>query len=277
MSASDRAFVDGAIDGWQSVREHDLGLPDAPLPLLVFFDERCVWRGGVAAKHDGVIAVPGDGEVPARVISFAGVDDDGAPFLVMALPSVWRTEPRHRDNPRLDLLLRCVFVHEMTHTRQARSFGKRLDEIEAKHAIELDDDIVQTRFGERDGFRFAYEKERDLLFAATDKGAAREALRLARERRARFFTGADAVYAELEEIFLGMEGVANWAAVRAAMREGSSAADAVTFIRGGGKKWSQDEGLALFLAIDLLVPQWQKRVFRENPVPVWTLLEEGIR
>ncbi len=276
MSAPDRAFVGAAIHRWESVRNHDLKLPKAPLPLLVFFDERCVWRGDAATKHEGMIGIPGGGEIPARVTSFAGVDDQGAPFLVMALPSVWRAEERHRNDPRLDLLLRVVFVHEMTHTRQARAFSVRLDEIEAKHAIELDDDIVQARFGEREGFREAYEKERDLLFAVPSKRIAREALGLANERRARFFAGTDAVYAELETIFLGMEGVANWAGMRAAVREGLTREDAIAFMRRGGKRWSQDEGLALFLVIDALVPRWQVRVFRENdPVPVWTLLEEA--
>jgi len=277
MSAPDLAFVESAKKTWEAVRADALRLAPAPPPLFIFFDETCVWRDGAGQKHSGTIAIPGGGETPARVLSFAG-SDQGRAFLVMALPSVWRTEARHRDNPRLDLLLRCVFVHEMTHTRQTQAFTERLDEIEAKYKIEIDDDIVQTRFAEREGFRSAYEAERDLLFATARKAdgvLAKHAVRMAKDRRARFFTNDDAVYAELEEIFLGMEGVAQWAAVRAAMREGLAPADAIAFIRRDGKRWSQDEGLALFLAIDALLPRWQKRVFGVNPAPVWRLLEES--
>jgi hypothetical protein len=32
-------------------------------------------------------------------------------------------------------------------------------------------------------------------------------------------------------------------------------------MRRGGRHWSQDEGLAIFLLIDRLVPGWQARVF----------------
>jgi len=281
MSAPDLAFVESAKKTWDAVRAHALRLPRAPMPQLVFFDETCVWRDGAGSRHRGAIIVPGGDEIPARVVSFAG-SDQGRAFLVMALPAVWRKEARHRDNPRLALLMRCVFVHEMTHTRQADAFTKRLDEIEAQYEIEIDDDIVQTRFAERDGFRSAYQAERDLLFAIGrdgDREVAKAAVRMARDRRARQFIDDDAIYAELEEIFLGMEGVANWAAMRAAMHEGLAPADATAFIRRDGRRWSQDEGLALFLAIDALLPQWQTRVFGANPAPVWSLLEEagGIR
>ena len=76
-------------------------------------------------------------------------------------------------------------------------------------------------------------------------------------RRAKYFVGADAVYADLEDLFLNMEGVANWAGYRLASRESASLPDAVAFMRRGGKHWSQDEGLALFLVIDAAVPAWQ--------------------
>jgi hypothetical protein len=69
-----------------------------------------------------------------------------------------------------------------------------------------------------------------------------------------------------------MEGVANWAGFRAAMHAGLSRDEAITLMQGSRKWFSQDEGLALFLAIDALTPGWQKRVFSEKPVPAFELL-----
>ena len=40
-----------------------------------------------------------------------------------------------------------------------------------------------------------------------------------------------------------------------------SETDAVTFVRGGSTHWSQDEGLALMLAIDRLNPLWSASAF----------------
>jgi hypothetical protein len=280
MSAADRAFLDESLATWEVVRAEALKIGPAPLPTFIVFDDQCVWRDGVGSTHAGTIALPDGNEVPAAIMTFAG-SHEGKPFLVMALPAMWRAEKRHRDNPRLDLLIRSVFVHEMTHTRQAASFGGRLTELETKHKLEdLNDDIVQQRFADRDGFSAAFAKERDLLYAIANepdakrrRALAKDALRTIRERRAHYFRGDDAFYAELEEIFLGMEGVANWAGFRAAMHAGLSRDEAITLMQGSRKWFSQDEGLALFLAIDALKQGWQKRVFSKKPVAAFRLLE----
>jgi hypothetical protein len=280
MSDADRAFLDASLKTWEAVRADALQIAPAPLPTFILFDEKCVWRDGKGTAHAGTIALPDGNEVPAAVMAFASAHE-GKPFLVMALPAMWRTEKRHRDNPRLDLLIRVVFVHEMTHTRQAGSFGGRIGELEAQYKIEdLDDDIVQKRFAERDGFRAAFVKERDLLYAIANesnadrrRALAKEALSAIRERRARYFRGDDSHFAELEEIFLGMEGVANWAGLRAAMHAGLPRDEAITLMQGSRKWFSQDEGLALFLAIDALTPGWQKRVFRDKAEGAFALLE----
>jgi hypothetical protein len=279
MSAADRTFLDESVATWEVVRAEALKIGPAPLPAIIVFDDQCVWRDGKGSAHAGTIALPDGNEVPTAVMTFAG-SHEGKPFLVMALPAMWRTEKRHRDNPQLGLLIRSVFVHEMTHTRQAAFFGARLTELETQHKIEdLNDDLVQKLFADRGGFTAAFRKERDLLYAianepdaARRRALAKEALPAIRERRAKYFQGDEAFYAELEEIFLGMEGAANWAGFRAAMHAGLSRDEAITLMQGSRKWFSQDEGLALFLAIDALTPGWQKRVFGEKPAPALELL-----
>jgi hypothetical protein len=294
LDPASAAWVKGAFDTWEYVRRDELRLAAAPMPWVVLFDESCVWQGdrgdleqASGTTHNGRIALPDDSVIDAKITSFSatyGADD--RPYLVMALPSIWRSDPQHQKNPGLDLLMRCVFVHEMAHTRQAQSIGTWLTSLSKKYGLpqDLNDDVIQDRFADRDGFREAYERERNLLYRAAAERTpevrrmlAREALTAMNARRARYFVGADATYAELEDLFLNMEGVANWAAFRAAARTLRDSDEAIASIRRGGRRWSQDEGLGLFLLIDAVVPNWQARVFGSTPVSVFELLSEAAR
>jgi len=244
---------------------------------MLFFDETCTNEG---VEHGDTITLPDGETMPVQVTSFAATyGDDAKPFLTMALPPVWRKVPRHASNPKLDRLMRAVFVHEMTHTRQSSVMGTRIGELIKQHHLpeDITDDVVQDRFGDNAAFRAAYERERDLFYAAAknkDRKLAKQALAAMTARRAKFFRGDNAVYAELEDLFLNMEGVANWAGWFEAKREGEE--DPTTFMRGSKKKWSQDEGLAIFLVLDALLPNWQQRVFAERPASVIDLLKAAV-
>jgi hypothetical protein len=285
LGPDDVRFISDAGHTWEEVRQQDLGLGHVPMPRLLFFDQRCLSDDGELSLHGGKIRLPDGNEVPARLMTFAGSYGGGKPFLVQALPPLWRAEERHKGNPKLDRLMRAVFVHEMTHTVQTKAFGDRLTELEQRYRIEeLNDDIVQTRFSSNEEFVAAYKAERDALYAAAAapdeaqrRALARKAVTIAKERRARFYAGDLDYLAELEEIFLGMEGAAQWAAFRAAVHDGAMREEAIAAMSKGGRFWSQDEGLALFLAIDALKPgAWQKQVFGEKAKPVWQLLEDAV-
>jgi len=286
------AWIQSALDSWTAARRDDLRLGSGELPWVILFDASCLWQINrdsttsplTGTPHSGHIPVPDGSTIDATVTSFAATyGPDDRPFLVMALPGVWRTEPRHAANPDLERLMRSVFAHEMTHTEQAHSAAVRMKEIEKRSPLpaDLTDDIIQQRFAEVPGFREAYETERDLLFrAAAEPDAPRrralaaQALDAITARRARYFTGTNAIYADLEDLFLNMEGVANWAGYRVALREIKNSADAITFMRRA-RSWSQDEGLALFLIIDSLLPGWQPAVFATTPASVFDLLRKA--
>lgn len=294
LSEADRAWLETAVAAWRATSREALKIDAGPMPRLVLFDASCVWDVAAGAEkapvtgaaHEGTLVLPDGAKIPARLATFAGVyGDDRRPFFVMAMPEVWRREPRHASEPNLDALVRAVFVHEMTHTHHTRFVGARIDALYERLGSPewFDDDVVQNRFGEKAGFREAYETERDLLFRAAAerdparrRALARQALEAMKARRARYFSGPDAVFAEVEDLFLNMEGVANWAAYRNAVREGMSEADAVAFIRRGGRRWSQDEGLAVFLVVDALVPGWQAKVFSTKPASVADLLSLAV-
>jgi hypothetical protein len=286
------AWIRGAFDSWSETRRSDLRLSEGELPWVILFDASCVWQvnanGRTSAlagtSHHGRIVLPDESAIDAKVTSFAGTyGTDDRPFLVMALPVVWRQEPRHAANADLERLMRSVFVHEMTHTVQAHATGVWLKALEQRTPLpaDLTDDIIQQKFGAVAGFQDAYEMERDLLFRAAAepdrvrrRALASQALAAITTRRSRYLSGDNAMYGDLENLFLNMEGVANWAGYRAALREIGNPADALTLMRRA-RSWSQDEGLALFLVIDSLVPGWQSEVFGAVPASVIDLLQKA--
>jgi hypothetical protein len=303
LSRDDSLWTAGALEAWTRVGRQSLGAPQPVFPRLVLFDSLCshtltatsldaahagfVGAGQaftvVSRAHGGTIALPDGKSVPARLTSFAAPLPDGRMFFVMALPSVWRSSGRA--SPR-DLLATAVFVHEFTHT-QSRSLGERVDSLMRRGLPEdADDDVVQTRFASRPGFRAAYEAERDLLFAAaaapdraTTLSLAQRALQLMDRRRARYFRGADAVYAGAEDVFLSMEGMGQWAGYLAMLDSAGGAMRpeaALPFMRRGGKHWSQDEGLALMLVLGRLAPVAPAALFASPPGTVLELLRDAV-
>ena len=313
VGADERVWVGNAIAAWTKVRKESLGLPSAKLPWLLLFNETCVVniepdpkflhhdpllvrpkrsRFGRAtvrawiAPHGGKISLPDGGEVPAGLLSFAAPYDSGkASFLISALPAVWRKAPHLQSEPNVDVLAASVFVHEMTHTLHS-GFYDQLSEIEKRKKTpdEIDDDIIQKRFEKVEEFRAMIETERKLLHEAASQPGRAEKRRLAAmalkaidQRRHRFFADETAEFAEIEDVFLTMEGVANWAAFKAALDQGLTRPEALKLIRRGGKYWSQDIGLALFLVIDDLLPNWQKRAFAAQNATAYELLKDAVK
>ena len=300
-------WLDRTISVWKKVRTESLLLPNAKLPWLVLFDDKCVlninpdtkfYRDGseslsislggervdvYSAEHHGKIVLPDSATLPPNLISFAATYDKGKrSFFAASLPSIWQKAPHLKDEKNLATLVRSVYIHELTHTYH-RKFFSRLDAIEKglKGVEVFDDDIVQNVFGKRPEFRDAFLSEIAITgeaVAAADitfkRNAARQIADLMDDRRRKFYTDQDRIYSETEDIFLTMEGVANWAAYKAAMVDGLSPGDASKLIRRGGKNWSQEQGILLFLLIDDLVPNWQKMAFGTKNVSITRLLKQ---
>ena len=85
------------------------------------------------------------------------------------------------------------------------------------------------------------------------------------------------MFAELEDLFLTMEGVGQWTAYQVALRGGLPPLDAQNAIRRGRTRWSQEEGFAAFLLIDALVPNWRDRGLKGKPASIVALLSEAAR
>ncbi|HEX8471949.1 MAG TPA: hypothetical protein VF633_12615 [Brevundimonas sp.] len=281
-----RTWTAQALTAWDRLDRRRLHIARPVTPVIALFDDKCVYRlvpstrgdfrvgqrryRVTADQHSGELTLPDGNTVPAQRLAFASPMSDGGMFFTMALPSLWRADTDEVRDPRL--LSMVVFMHEFTHTQQADGLGSRIDALLANGLPEdADDDVVQDQFQARPGYASGWSAERDSFYAsaqAEDPAAARVALRRSvdqmAERRARWFTGADAIYADADDVFLTMEGSGNWSAWAwlTDPAGGRMAPDAATaFIRGAGTHWSQDEGLGAMLAIDRLTPDWPSLAF----------------
>jgi hypothetical protein len=200
------------------------------------------------------------------------------------MPSVWQT--KEVSAPTRAEYLQGVFSHEMTHTRLLVDINRRVRELARKNDLvyPINDDVIQAEFQRTHGFEAVFNRERDQFYrAASEPDPARrrdltiKALDMVRLRHGRYFTGPNAAYAELEGLFLTMEGVGQWAAYRLARTRAGNAVEAQRLVRDNRKYWSQDEGLALFLLVDAMVPDWQSRIFSPTsatPASPFALLDE---
>lgn len=297
-----RAWTAEALASWDRLDRERLGLARPVTPTITLFDSRCAFtltpdrrgdfRAGQrryrvrAAAHDGRIRLPDGNTVQAEQLAFASPMSNGGMFFIMALPELWRANPAEPRDPRL--LSMVVFMHEFAHTQQGEGLGERIDALLARGMPEdVDDDVIQDRFGERPGYAAAYAAERDLFYQAVearDPAAARTALIAAADRverrRARFFRGEEALYAEADDVFLTLEGSGNWAAWTwlTHPQGGRLSPDAATaFVRGGGRRWSQDEGLGVMLALERLTPDWPRLAFGPDGVTADQLIERAVR
>ena len=304
------AWIQRALDGWDRVSRQFLKIDASPLPWIVLFDASCIWHlSPDANSRSDAVAFPttlsfAGSPVPVRALTHKGTvllpsgavvavemkastalyrNSRGA-FFVMTMPSVWQT--KDVSAPTRAEYLQGVFSHEMTHTRLLIAINRRVRELARQNDLvyPINDDVIQAQFVRTHGFAAAVNRERVQLYRAAlepdpikRRELAIKALEMVRARRGRYFTGPTAAYAELESLFLTMEGVGQWAAYQLARtRAGGNDAEALRLVRDNRKYWSQDEGLALFLLVDALVPDWQARVFSATPASPFTLLEEAL-
>ena len=296
-----RAWTTRALASWDRLDHERLRIAEPVTPVITLFDQSCAFtltpdaRGDfrvgarryrtTGAAHSGEVRLPDGVTVPARKLAFASPISDGRMFFIMALPGLWRADRSEpRDWNRLSMV---VFMHEFAHTQQAASLGLRIDALLARGLPEdSDDDIIQDRFGEQPDYLRAYEGERDLFYRAAtvpDASMARSDLALAAQamesRRAQWFRGPEALYAEADDVFLTLEGTGNWAAwkwLTDPRGGGLSPTDATAFVRGGGNQWSQDEGLGIMLAIDRLTPDWPALAFSPGGATADRLIERAL-
>jgi hypothetical protein len=212
--------------------------------------------------------------------------DQQKPFFIFPLPSLYRKLAGADQARALDELFLGLACHELAHTRQLVYAAQRMNRLGAQHKLpeSIDDNVIQRTFGAKDDYRRLYEDERKHLSRAVladDVNACRralaEVLSVSRQRKRRFFTGANAAYSDLEDIFLALEGLGMWVHYQMARDHAPTGEDwrqTLVSLSERTDAWSQEEGLGLFLLIDRLVPGWQARFLAADfPSPFAVLRE----
>lgn len=302
------------LDNWTRASRDFLEIDPDPLPGIVLFNFSCTWHlrteredlpGSVpldsrlrfasqpvpvhALSHDGTVTLPNGAQIPAEIIAVAMPAPGGQDaFLVLALPEVWHAHPQASTDPHIGIRIPGVALHELIHTRQLPDLQRHVRAIARRFDLPptFNDDVVEDRFGNSAEYRRMFIAERDLLYdavAETDlnrsTGLVAEALSISQRRRERFFAGNDAVYAELEGLFLNMEGVAEWVRFKSHRADPAwpdADADIIAFLRGQENSWSQDEGLALILLLDRMVPDWKRQILSPGMPSPWAVLREAL-
>ncbi len=302
LGSADRLWIGGAIEIWgQAADALERGVET--MPWTVLYDEHCAVhlnpRSGRARVDDASLAVtlggkpvpvrssayrhrfsiPSGAKLTAGAVAFTSMAEDGGTFFVMALPSVWRKDPRSMPEEDIDEFASGVLAHEMTHTIHLSSVMAALEEVKRSYPSmpeTIDDDYLQSIFADDAEYVAAYEREIALYqraVAEPDPAAAREsareALAASDQRRERHFQGDRAFFAEVEPLFLNMEGVASWAAYAVVGHGG----DPIEF---AGRFWSQQQGLLLFLLLDRFDPGWKARVFAVEVPDPFAMLRAAI-
>lgn len=289
IADDDRRWLGQALAGWQVVVRDFLKVLRHPLPTIVTYDGRCSYMlsapsGSPArwsvSQHRGEITLPNGMKIPPAPNAANAATQNGEHFVLMSLPSIWRPVAPKSDIP-LEWFLEGVLFHELTHAYQSvvtpelsfPSLQKRLS-----LPANISDDSVQEAFGANAAYVRDYQSERDLLFRAASAASepearafACEALAKLRARRARHFTGSNAHWALVDEISLTGEGVGEWVSYKwLTRRRGLASSLVLSKLRG--RYWSQEQGLAIFLTVDRLVPDWQRRLFSRSPATAEPLL-----
>lgn len=284
MAADDERWLRQALVNWEVARRRLLKAAARPFTPIVTYDGRCSYTiaGGAkwsAAPHSGEVTLPNGARIPAGP-NASNAAKDGRNFVVFSLPTIWRAVAPKSEIP-LELFLEAIMLHELTHSYQATvSPSLSFPVLHARHSLpgSINDDSVQERFKDNADYIRDYEAERDQLFRAAEapndveaRSLTCDALAKLRQRRARYFNGADAIWSEIDELSLTTEGLGEWVGYNWLTRMRRLPAN-VVLQRFRGRFWSQEHGLALFLVIDRLVPGWQGHLIRREPATVDTLL-----
>lgn len=298
LSAHDRAWIDRSVSAWVYTAR---SLISARLPARFdanIFDAQCLLRsrtallggapGWVSAVHGAKIRLPNGNQIPAGVTSFAW-SDGHAGFFVMSTPSVWRAGKVPGGPLGLDMLMTAVLLHEASHVTQMQTYGKRMETLSKRYDLpeSFGDDSIQERFQASREFASSVQRETALFLqaaAASDRKAAirfaAQARELMRQRQQRWYPARDSYLAEAEDIWLTMEGSAQWAGYRWLMdaRGGHvSPAAAAAGFGSRGKWWSQSEGFALFMALERLTAgRWKRHAFNDGAATGLEMLDRQL-
>ena len=264
----------------------DISIPDGELINGPdFFNQKLAWKKKL---HHGEIVLPNGQAVPVGLMSFAspGANNQANVFFIMPLPGFWKKAGVESKELGLENLVTGVFLHEFSHSQQMQNFGKKISEYEsmAKYKVDFSDDIVQDYFEKDSLYNVKFRNEVAVFYdaaAVNDKSNQTElivkGIKMLKLRQDEYFRDSLMLFKEIDDFFLTMEGLGQYTmyAWLVHPRGGNIAAEtALKGVRRGGRSWSQEEGLSLFLLLSKLyeAKQWSAQMFGDETISVIELI-----
>ncbi len=302
------------IGAWEAMAGNVLKLPPAAAPIMLFYDNAYVYTtsevsapGGEPFEgptffgnrlpwrkraHSDTLTLPDGQKVPVQLMTFAAPAKERGveAFFVMAAPAFWNEAGIHSKEVGLEKMLTGVFLHEFAHTRQMNGIGQIITGYERSHRFDVpvSDDMIQEYFATDSSYVQKFKEEVDLFYRAAqspDEGEAKrlanQGMRMLKERQNQYLVRKNKVLAEMDNVFLTMEGMGQYLMAKYLQTPEGGAVPEVTAIgatRRGKNWWSQEEGLALVLLYERLAPNADWTVlFTDNPPDIVTLIEDRLK
>jgi hypothetical protein len=308
LFAQDIEFMQKVADDWIHVCRTELGIDPGTLPWIIFYDSARSWHVSpdmtkipankrlnhsvsyngktypiFEIEHSGSFWVPEREPMDANSLAVATMpyDDNRKSFFISPVARYF-----HRLGPPdqaqfLAILLAGLNIHELTHTRQLNHVIPQVLKAQKKYSLpeSLDDNTIERTFEAKEDYKKLFFEEKthlwNAVFANDRDSVNRElktALDLAAKRKKNFFVGDHEGFKHVDDIFLALEGSAMWAQYQAILKyatPGPTPKQVLFMMLQATSSWSQEEGLALFMIINKLVPGWQKSFFStELPSPI---------
>lgn len=315
LAGQDLFSMQKTVDDWEHSCQNELHIEPGALPWIIFYDSVTAWHinpeiallpaykrltstvrfAGIdyplfQVKHNAKLWVPERDpiEVKTRAAAAMPVGDNKKIFFISPVPTFFHTLAPPDQAPYLDLLLTGLNMHELTHTRQLSFVLSQILEAQKKYKLpeSIDDNSIERTFENNEEYKALFFKEKTHLWNAAMTGnldsckqELKSALDLVDERQRTFFVQENEGYKKLDDIFLALEGSAMWAQYKTTRKyapQGQSPEQTLYFMFQHLNSWSQEEGLALFLIIDKLVPGWQVQFFNKEMPSPFKLLKKSL-
>ena len=315
LAGQDLPALQKTADDWEFTCRNELRIEPGALPWIIFYDSVTAWHinpeiallpeykrlasivrfAGIDYPlfqifHKEKLWVPERDpiDVKTRAAAAMPVSDNKKTFFISPVPSFFHTLAPPDQAVFLDLLLAGLNIHELTHTRQLSFVLPQILDAQKKYKLpeSIDDNSIERTFENNEAYKALFFKEKTHLWNAamasnldSCKSHLKLALDLVAERQRTFFVNENEGYKKLDEIFLALEGSAMWAQYKTTRKyapQGQSPEQTLYFMFQYLASWSQEEGLALFLIIDKLVPGWQVQFFSTELPSPFELLKKKV-
>lgn len=311
LQSENLEWLEGWINAWEYTSDSIFNLPRETPPEMFFYDKKFVYTTSKISAPNGILingpdlfgvnlewkkqehgdsmTLPSGTVVPVKLMSFASTLNDSTDktFFVMAAPQFWIDNKEECEVLGLEKHLTGVFLHEFSHTRQFKWIHHQVNVLETDHnmdSIPLSDDMIQDFYEKDSSYERLFRDEVDRFYTfylnteySTSDSLNDEALKLLRKRQS-IISNDSLPLIELDNIFLSLEGLGQFAMFSWLIdpKGGNVSIDkALEGTRRGKNWWSQEEGLALFLAYDkICTTNWLPTIFDKKAKSIVELLQE---